>query len=193
MNYVWTQNKASFLWAMFSFGVTVSRLFMATFIFFAFLEGGITSPYLPIFIILTIIFMDHVDGKLFEKTFLYQIESWRNGRRIFDSISDRLCIQLFCIPILVLQPDFFIVYIAILLKEILTSINCIKAYNSGIVLSSNCAGKLSCVTIGVAVIMWLLHLYVISYCMSPVILIMGCFSYIEYNKMYKQCTKNTNK
>lgn len=192
MNYVWVQSKASFWGVVLSFGITVTRLLMAVLVFFTLLAGGDRSSYFPIYATIAIIFMDHIDGKLFEKTILNQVEAWKNGRRVFDSFCDRLCIQLFCIPILIQQPKFVFIYIIVLSKEILTSIYCIRAYINNIVLSSNTAGKISCIFIGVAVILWLLHLCIIVYFITPIIIITGCISFGKYRKSYKMYVNNTD-
>lgn len=186
MNYTGIRSKYSFLWAIFSFGITVIRLFMAIYCFFFLLYDGVTSVYFLISIIVAIIFMDQVDGKIFEKTFLNSYETWRDYRRVFDSVCDRICIQLFCVPLLVLQSDFIVIYFAILLKELLTSINCIKAYRSNIILASNTAGKISSIAIGLCVITWLLHFYFLSYCIVPIILVTGSISYIRYRSSYRK-------
>lgn len=186
MNRVWTQSMSSVLWAVFSFGVTLMRLLMAVLCFIYLMDGGMNSLYFPICTIIAIILLDHIDGRLFEKSFLNDFEIWKNRRRVFDSVSDRLCIQFFCIPILILQPEFVVIYFIILFKELLTSINCIKAYNRSIVLPSNTTGKISSISIGLAVILWLLRLYFVAYGIVPIILITGYISYVKYRSAYKE-------
>ena len=189
MNYVWTQSRSSFLWAVVSLGATVMRLLIAGWAFIRLLDTGMTSMHYFIIAIIAIILMDHIDGILFEKTFLSQIEIWKNRRRILDSVCDRLCIQFFCLPILILQPEFIVIYMIILSKELMTSITCIKAYGSNMVLSSNTAGKVSCIAIGAAVITWLLSLYYVAYNISLIILVTGYISYLGYRDSYKKYLK----
>lgn len=78
-------------------------------------------------------------------------------------------------------------YLVILFKEVMTSINCVKAYYDNIVLSSNSVGKASSIAIGVAVIMWLLELYYAAYCIAPIILVTGYSSYVKYRNSYRRC------
>lgn len=73
-------------------------LLMAGIVFSNFMNEEMLSPYIPILsimAIMAIMLLDHIDGKLFKRTYLNNLEIWRKCRRIFDSICDRLCIQFF--------------------------------------------------------------------------------------------------
>lgn len=174
------------LCAIFSFGITFFRLFISFISFLFLLKNKNIYSHFLIYTIILIMILDQIDGKIFKKSILNDSAFWKNHRRILDSICDRICIQLFCIPILFLQPKFIIIYTIIIWKEMMTSIKCIKAYNNNIILSSNNMGKISSVTVGIVVIMWILHLYFIAYCITPIILITGYISYKNYLNSYKK-------
>lgn len=182
--------KHSLLWAIFSFGITILRLVAALSCCLLLLYyKEISALFCSIIVILIMVF-DHIDGKFFKKSYLNEITFWKNARRVIDSVSDRLCIQLFCIPILLLDITFLPIYCIVLCKEMLTSIYCIQAYYNGVVLSSNSAGKISSIATGLSVILWLMGQTLTVYCMLFVVIVFGFIAHRRYKEAYRKSLLN---
>lgn len=163
-----------------SLGITAIRVILAIFSAISIID--IQEPMkMLVFLIICIMLLDQLDGVLFNKSNLNNIYKWKFRRRVFDSCSDRLCIQLFCLPILITDNSFFLPYLAILIKEILTSSVCIKAYCDGILLTSNIMGKLSSVLVGLIVVFWILDLKSTMHLLIPMVIIFGVIAYNKYS------------
>lgn len=169
-----------------SIGITGIRIVMASIGATIILFDYVKDIFL-VFLIISIIILDQFDGVLFRKSKLNEIETWRLKRRIFDSFGDRLCVQLFVVPILIVDNEFLIIFLIVLIKEVLNSSICVKGYVMGIKFESNNIGKLSSIMIGLSVIMWLIEFKNVAYIFAFVTFFTGVVSMHQYSdKLYKK-------
>src|ERR1700682_1807763 len=111
-------DRDSFL-AVASYGITIVRLLIAALGGFSILLGA--DVRVVIGSIALVMAFDYFDGATFEKSTFSAVKDWRIKRRIADSISDRLVIQIICIPLLIKNSAFLWLYIPILAREIAIS------------------------------------------------------------------------
>jgi phosphatidylglycerophosphate synthase len=96
--------------------------------------------------------LDYFDGATFDKSNFSGLKEWRIKRRIADSVSDRLVIQIVCIPIFLKTPSFAWLYIPILVRELTISGYVAHQFSKRIVLYPRAICKLACAMVGIAVI-----------------------------------------
>ena len=167
--------------------MTVFRILLAFFCVHFIFSGG--SHLLISTLVLTIIVFDYYDGRLFRKSIFNENENWRSFRRILDSCADRISIQVVCIPLLIMNHDFWVPYLAICFKEIMTSTICLKSYFNGYIIYPSTVSRISTILVGLTAISYLLLGYKVSLILSFLLLMGGIWSLFNYLKlisMYKK-------
>lgn len=101
-----------------SFGATIIRLIMSIVASMLIVLAAQGFQHLATGIIILIIAVDYYDGILFRKSVMNNVKSWRIRRRLFDSMSDRLIIQIGCLSVLFTDPHFAPIYIVITVREL---------------------------------------------------------------------------
>ena len=184
-------SRVSYAMGITSIGITVLRIVLSVI-------GAISIGHEPaqkpllLSLIMCVMILDHYDGDFFRRSSLNDYNFFRFFRRIIDSCSDRLCIQLFCVPLIIAEPHFWVPYCAILLKEFLSCSMCIKACIHGIVIESNKFGKLGSIMVGMIVVFWICRLYIIAYCLIPFMIGFGVLAYYRYSRSYNYSEKKFN-
>lgn len=174
-----------------SFGMSFLRLGVALFLGLNILNGSINKEIVIAGILLIMIF-DYYDGFLFNKSFLRDIKWWRVNRRILDSVSDRLVIQLVCIPMIITHNSFLWIYIAILSREIALSVYTGKQLKSGILVCPGPIAKAACAMVGITTIVYLVTNVYLAVPITIIMLIASVLSFKEYFDAQKEYEKNYN-
>lgn len=170
-----------------SFGMTLTRLVVALCTGLLIISNGTHSKEMIVLAVLFIMVFDYYDGKLFERSFLRDQSEWRLRRRIFDAVSDRLVIQLVCIPVLFADHSFLWVYVSILVREVLVSgYNVAQRWTKGAVIYPGPIAKWACVAVGVATIAFLTAANSIVLFSTILMLAMCPFAVREYHNKLKQ-------
>src|SRR4051794_31676963 len=92
-----------------SYGITSFRFVISLFAAANILRGG--SLWLSISSVTFIMAADYFDGAVFLKSSFRDSKTWRIRRRVFDSVIDRLVIQIVCIALALKNPDFVWLYL----------------------------------------------------------------------------------
>lgn len=169
-----------------SFIMTFCRLIFA---FIAFFLIFLHHWEIIIFLVIMIIIFDQFDGVIFRISSLKNNKIWAYRRRIIDSIIDRLCIHIICIGLIIIEQKFLPIYIAIFIKEFLTSYPCIKAFLNNELLQPSIYSKISTVAVGLLVITFILQKLIILQWLNYIIFILvfvtlffGVIACIKYSK-----------
>lgn len=170
-----------------SFAMTLTRLAVALCTGILIISTGTNSKGMIVLAVLFIMGFDYYDGKLFERSFLRDQSEWRLRRRIFDAVSDRLVIQLVCIPVLFADHGFLWVYVSILVREVLVSgYNLGQRWEKGAIIYPGPVAKWACVTVGVATIAFLTAANSIVVFSTILMLALCPFAVREYHNKLKQ-------
>lgn len=102
-----------------SFGATIVRLILSIVASMFIVLAVQGFQHLATGIIILIIAVDYYDGILFRNSVMNNVKSWRIRRRLFDSMSDRLIIQIGCLSVLFTDPHFAPIYIVITARELI--------------------------------------------------------------------------
>lgn len=167
--------------------MTVFRILLALFCVPKILSGE--SHLFIAIMVLAIIVFDYYDGKLFRKSIFNDNKNWRSFRRILDSCGDRFSIQVVCIPLLIINHDFWFPYLAICFKEIMTSVVCLNCYFNGYIIYPSTVSRISTILVGLTAISYLLLGYLASSILGFLLLIGGVWSLVTYRKqisLYKK-------
>src|ERR1043166_1780375 len=140
--------------AVASYGITFLRLLIAGFGAVSIFRGD--DVRFSVASIALVMAFDYFDGATFEKSTFSGLKEWRVKRRIADSISDRLVIQIICIPLLMKSSSFVWVYLPIIAREIAISGFISRHFAKGILFFPRSISKIACATVGIAVISFLL-------------------------------------
>jgi len=170
-----------------SFGMTFVRLGLALYTG-GLILAGLLSVYKPtiIGIILLIMILDYYDGKLFSKSYLQDIAHWRIKRRLLDSISDRMIIQIGCLSLLMIDTSFVIFYLAILSREVLTGGYTALMYKKGILIYPKRIAKIAAVLVGLTVIVYLTFDTTATAIVTVAMLLLSFFAFKEYQNSFKE-------
>ncbi len=171
--------------AIASFGATFVRLGIAFFIGVSLLLGYAFAKELAIFGTITIMILDYYDGVWFKKSQLNEIKSWRVNRRILDSVTDRILIQVVCLAVLITSFAFLPFYLIILIREISISSYVTQHFKNNILLYPGPIAKLACVLIGSTVIFYLAFNVVLSTFVLISMLITSVLAFNEYREAVK--------
>jgi phosphatidylglycerophosphate synthase len=123
-----------------SYGITLLRLLIAIF-------GALTilrrdDVRFVVASIALVMAFDYFDGATFDRSNLNILKEWRIKRRVADSLSDRLVIQIICIPLLINNFSFVWLYLPILAREIAISGYISKEFAKGILVYPRSVYKL---------------------------------------------------
>jgi len=132
-----------------SYGITLVRLLIAGFGALTIWRGEFT---LAVSSVILVIVLDYFDGATFEKSCFSTFKEWRIKRRIADSVSDRIVIQVICIPLLIKSPSFLYFFLLILGRELSISGYVAHEFSKGLLLYPRNVAKLACAMIGITVI-----------------------------------------
>lgn len=176
-------SNVSFAFA--SFAMTLTRLVVALCTGLLIISNGTRNKETIVLAVLFIMVFDYYDGKLFDRSFLRDQQEWRLRRRIFDSVSDRLVIQLVCIPVLFADHSFLWVYVSILAREgLISGYNVVQRLAKGAIIHPGPVAKWACVTVGIVTMAFLVAPSSIVIFTTIIMLVMCPFAVREYgNKM----------
>jgi len=166
------------LLAVVSYGITFLRLLIAAFGAITILRGD-DVLFVVASITLVMVF-DCFDGATFDKSNFSALKEWRIKRRVADSISDRLVIQIICIPLLIKNPSFMWLYVPVLARELAISGYVSKEFARGILVYPRLVSKLACATVGIAVISSLVFPLSLAFIATPVMITLSVFALLDY-------------
>lgn len=138
------------LLAVTSYGITLLRLLIAA-------VGALTvlrrdDMRFVVASVALVMALDYFDGATFDKSYFSAHREWRIRRRIADSVSDRLVIQIICIPLLIQDSSFMWLYLLILARELAISGYLFREFSKGILVYPRSISKIACGMVGMAVI-----------------------------------------
>jgi phosphatidylglycerophosphate synthase len=157
--------------------MTLFRLGIAIYSGLIALTGASTMVFVGI---LSIMVLDYYDGVLFDKSYLATQPKWRISRRILDATVDRVAIQLICIPIAILHPAFFWIYVAILIRELALTVYTGNQFNKRVLVYPGPTAKVACAFVGIATIAFLMAPGVVSTIATALMLALSVLSLREY-------------
>jgi phosphatidylglycerophosphate synthase len=166
------------LLAVASYGITLLRLFIAAFGAVTILRGddirfGVTS-------IALVMAFDYFDGATFDKSNFSVLKAWRIKRRVADSVSDRLVIQIICIPLLIKYSSFLWLYLPILAREIAISGYISKEFAKGILVYPRSISKVACAMVGIAVMSFVIFPFSFTFITTAVMFTLSGFALLDY-------------
>ena len=167
-----------YLLAVSSYGVTLLRLLIAVGGAVTILRGQ--DIRLGVASILLVMALDYFDGATFERSNLSGIMEWRIGRRIVDSISDRLVIQIVCIPVLITDSSFSWLYLLIAAREMAISGYISRQFAQGRLVYPRGISKIACAMIGLAVISSLVFSFTVTVMTAATMIALSAFALFEY-------------
>jgi hypothetical protein len=172
----------AFPYAVLSFGTTLLRLLLAVsaggLAFLAFEDSRVTIAAA----VLLIVIMDYVDGIFFDSSLLSAQKEWRIRRRVFDSLADRIVIQIVCVAVLIADSSFLWIYLLILSREIVLSGYSVSLFRRGLLVYPGFVAKLACGILALCVIAFLLSSTYLTWGFTCLMLIMSYCSLREYRK-----------
>lgn len=173
-------------YAITSFGLTFTRLFIAFYVAITAIADHMNYFGISICILLIMV-LDYYDGELFKKSLLNDVKQWRVTRRIFDGTVDRVVIQIVCLAVLFLDHSFVWVYTAILIREVLISSYVSDKFKKKVLLYPGSIAKISCVLIGTSVISFLLlSNSVLTLIVTFIMVITSILVFSDYRNLYLQ-------
>lgn len=175
-----TYNPVSrdFLLAIASYGITFVRLLIAVFAAISILREE--NNWFAIASIVLVMVLDCFDGFTFDRSQLSALKKWRINRRIADSVSDRVVIQIVCISVLVQNPAFLWPYLLILGRELAISSYVSKYFAKGILVYPRAISKMACAMVGGSVIAFLILPVFLSAITTGVMVTWSVFALIDY-------------
>ena len=184
MNFIIPKHKQLSAYpAILSFGITIMRIIISAFAATMIIESASSNKLLITVQIFAIVLFDQLDGVCFRRSSLSSIDSWCRRRRIFDACSDRLCIQIVFLALVVQNTSLLPYYIVITVKETLTAAPCISSFlYAGNLLTPPAISKISTAGIGFIAISCLYESHVLSVLFAIGIIISGAVSMIQYRK-----------
>jgi len=170
-----------------SFGITFVRLGLIIYTSGLILTGLAAHKPIIIGMILLIMMLDYYDGKLFNKSYLQDIAHWRIKRRLLDSISDRMVIQIGCLSLLLIDPSFLIFYLAILAREVLNCGYPAWMYQKkGILIYPKRIARVTGLLVGLTVIGYLTFGITATAVVTVTMLLMSFFAFKECQNSFKE-------
>ena len=166
-----------------SYGITFVRLVLAAFAALAVINDN-DSRFAIISIVL-IMALDYFDGATFNRSTFCAVRQWRIKRRIADSVSDRLVIQMICIPLLIRNSSFWIFYLPIIAREVAISGYVSMEYAKGVLLYPRSISKIACAMVGVAVIGFLALRLEVALMITGLMSILSLYTLVEYVRRAK--------
>lgn len=161
-----------------SYGITFLRLLIAAFGAVTILRGD--DIRLGVVSVALVMAFDYFDGATFDKSNFSALKEWRIKRRIADSISDRLVIQIICIPLLIKNSSFVWLYLPILAREIAISGYISKEFAKGFLVYPRSISKVACAMVGIAVISFLIFPFSFTFITAAVMSTLSAFALLDY-------------
>lgn len=166
-----------------SFGITSFRFVLACFGAGFILSGDL---WFSASLIASIMMLDYFDGAIFAKSSFSDSETWRKRRRVFDSVVDRLAIQIICIPLALKNPSFAWLYVPIATREVLISGYLSKAYAEGLVVYPRSVAKLACAVVGLSVISFIAFPIPFTFICAAVMIALSVFALLDYRRRVQE-------
>lgn len=172
-----------------SYGITLLRLLIAAFGAVTIFRGD--DPRLAVASIVLVMTFDYFDGATFEKSAFSALKEWRIRRRVADSISDRLVIQIVCIPLLIKSPSFLWSYLPIVAREIAISGYISKQFAKGIIIYPRAISKVACTMVGITVASFLTFPSGLTIIFSVVMIAFSALALVDYVGRLKKYNSHT--
>lgn len=166
------------LLAIASYGITFVRLLIAAFGALTILRGD--DVRFAVASVALVMAFDYFDGATFDKSSFSDLREWRIKRRIADSVSDRLVIQIVCIPLLTKNASFIWLYLPILTREIVISGYISKEFARGILVYPRSISKVACAMVGISVISFVIFPIGFTFITAAVMITVSAFALFDY-------------
>ena len=166
--------------AIASYGITFIRLLIAAVGALTILRGD--DLRLVVSSIALVMAFDYFDGATFEKSTFSIIKEWRIKRRLADSISDRLVIQIISIPLLIENSSFVWLYLLIVAREVAISGYLSRQFTKGNLVYPRLIAKVACAMVGLAVISFLSFSFSITFIVSAAMIASSAFALLDYSR-----------
>jgi len=171
--------------AVASFGVTFIRLVVGLQIIAILINSLRDLKWVVSLGIIVIMAFDYLDGFLFSKSLLSANKQWRVRRRMVDSISDRLVIQMVCVPLLLVDHSFFWVYTAIVSREFVLSFYNVRCIKNGVLIYPGRVAKIACAFVGFTTVAYLTASTSVVLSSTIVMMVLSVLAGFEYRKKYR--------
>lgn len=167
-----------------SVGATLLRLLINIFISIHMVFARTTNKWLILLVVITTVVLDYYDGVFFKKTSLHHTKYWRVNRRILDSVSDRLIIQIGCLSLLIVDVEFLPFYLTIIFREIFISGYCSNKYNAGFLIYPDNLARIASAFIALVVVSYLFMPLYFTSAISIIMLTLSCLSFLSYRRRF---------
>jgi phosphatidylglycerophosphate synthase len=184
------ESRRDVAYAATSFGITASRLVLAGYVGLQLINNANGARAFGAIAICMLMVFDYLDGAFFRRSRLSDVKAFRVNRRLFDSVADRLTIQMCCIPLLIVDRSFSVFYIIITIRELLISGYLTKLYRKGFLLYPGPVAKTACVSIGLVVISFLTRFSSATVILSLAMIVLSALSAKEYLNTLKDYRGN---
>jgi len=174
------------LFAVASYGITFVRLIIAVLGAFMILRGD--DVRFTVASVALIMALDYFDGATFNRSNFSALREWRIKRRIVDSVSDRLVIQIICIALLVKNFSFVWLFLPILTRELAISGYVSTQFAKGILVYPRSISKIACAMVGISVISFAVFPVGFTFMACAVMITLSglaLFDYIHRTQKYK--------
>ena len=175
-----------------SIGISAIRFLGMSVLAFSVAYTGVFTQ-MTVFGIVLFVVLDQLDGMLFRCSSKRANSSARAVRRVLDSTIDRAAVQLVNLGVLLADPDYLVLFLAVLLREILVSAQCIAAYREGYVLYPNSVSKCSTISVAFVGIAYLLHDDALAYVFALFMLCSAVCAVSDYGKRLKAIRQGRGK
>ncbi|MFA6979668.1 MAG: CDP-alcohol phosphatidyltransferase family protein [Ignavibacteriaceae bacterium] len=184
----YSYNPTNFIYAFISFGIVSMRLILIILTSVLIITSKFESKIVITISILLTIALDHYDGVFFKKSALNSFAYWRIGRRLLDSITDRIIVQIGCISLLIIDSNFLIFYLIILVREIIISGYCSIQFRKNILLYPHFFAKLSSAFIGLICLFYINSYLDVATIVAASMVLFSILAFRDYQIRYNSIT-----